>query len=118
MNRARARRVWVVLVLAVVGLAACESAGPAGSPEAAIPPSGPSAQTVEYVCADGDGSILVDIPDLERIGDVLNPIDVCEFDGGVETIVFEVVCTAAARRVTVQAIDGDVPNQSLDQLCA
>ena len=48
-----------------------------------VRPTGPTARDVTYRCSSGrEGTIAVDVPDLDRLADQLNEIQTCEYDQG------------------------------------
>jgi hypothetical protein len=66
---------------------------------------------VDYRCVQGrHDTITVDIPDLHRLAGVLNPIDVCEFDGGLAEVTLTVTCrNGSPARLSLRAVDGKLP---------
>jgi hypothetical protein len=112
-----------VVAASVVALAGCGggSPSPQGDASPALKPSGASAQAVQYHCVAGRrDTITVSLPDPRRLADVLNPINVCEFDGGLADVVLTVQCAqgAAASPVRIVAVDGKVPPSAAQRLCS
>lgn len=84
----------LVVPLLLTGCGGTDPAAPGGrqgeaaalSPSAvpASTPSGPGARLVSYRCTSGrEGTIVVDVPDLDRLADQLDRIQPCEYDQGV-----------------------------------
>ncbi len=112
------------LVLAAVVLigAACGSGSGVESstraPEPASVPASPGARTIGYECAESSGNtILVELRKLHELADIVNGIDLCEFDGGLDEIRVEVPCPQGTRTITVRALDGQVSDQAVMDAC-
>src|SRR5690348_2898104 len=73
------------------------SAAPSNAANPAARPSGASAHAVRYHCHAGRrDTIVVSLPDPRRVAEVLNPINVCEYDGGLADVTLGVVCSEGA----------------------
>jgi hypothetical protein len=49
----------------------------------ALPPDGATARSVTYRCNSGrEGTLVIDLPDLDRLAERLDRIDPCEYDNG------------------------------------
>ena len=86
----------------------------------AIAPSGPSAHDIAYTCRAGrQGSILVSLPDPRQLADVLNPIDVCEYDGGLADVRLMVACAPGGPRTEarIRAVDGRLTASTARTIC-
>ena len=124
---ARRRRSVTALCL-LTGLTAC--GGGAGTPAAQTPtrdaapaaaPSGATATAISYQCRSGRRStITVSIPDPRRLPEVVNPIQVCEYDGGLASIEVAIACRPGPppSPVRVLAVDGKLPASAGRVLCA
>ena len=96
--RASVATAVTVLVLPVL-VAGCGDPGadaPTGQQSQADPettsaapaerPTGTTARTISYRCASGrEGTLAVDVPDLDRLADRLDRIQPCEYDRGLAT---------------------------------
>lgn len=86
----------------------------------ALAPSGATATTVSYECRGGRRStITVSLPDPRRLPEVFNPINVCEYDGGLASIKLAVSCDGGptASPVRVLAVKGELPTTTGRLLC-
>src|SRR4051812_31229720 len=86
----------------------------------AIRPGGASADAVHYRCRSGrQGTITVNLPDPRSVAQVLNPIDVCEFDSGLADVVLRVRCSAGApeTELRITAVDGKLPSSTTRTIC-
>lgn len=54
-----------------------------------------------------------------RLAEVLNPIDICQYDDGLVEVRAQLNCTAGQPRtdVTVRAVDGRLPASTAQPLC-
>lgn len=55
--------------------------------------------------------------DIEEIDDIVNTLDLCEFIGGLAEISFVAPCPSGDREVTVQAVNGGLPDIATLDLC-
>jgi hypothetical protein len=84
----------------------------------AVPPGGTAARDVSYRCHDGrEGTMVVNIPDLDRLADQLNRIQPCEYDHGLSRASLTVMCRSRPLVVHVTAADGHVEQPSKTALC-
>lgn len=117
------QRQQVLLSLAALGsLAACggSSHTPSQPAAKALPPRGSAAQDVSYRCVHGrQATISVSLPDPRKLAEVLNPINVCEYDGGLAEIAITVACEpgGTAKRVRVVAVNGQLPTSTSRTVC-
>jgi hypothetical protein len=119
------RRAPAVLACLAVGLVAgCARADPVRPgdrpPESALVPTGSTARAVDYRCSSGRReTIRVDVPDARRLDVVLNPIQLCEFDGGLVAVDVLIGCTADAAPVPVHvvAVHGRLPASTGQTVC-
>lgn len=113
----------VLLTLIASLVVGCSSSG-AGSgttqpSEPAQVPTGPDARTVTYSCVEGSGgAITVELPSAAQLADLINGIDVCEFDGGLVEISVEVACPEGVRTISVIAEANKLSNQAVIDACA
>lgn len=90
------------------------------TPAPAQAPSGAAATVVQYHCHAGRrDAITVTLPDPRRLAEVLNPINVCEYDGGLEDVSLSVGCAmgAAPKQVRIVAVDGKLPTSAGSATC-
>lgn len=101
----------LVLLLAACTTSSGSPSTPAQSAAPALRPSGVSARTVDYRCIGGRlGTITVAVPDLHRLAQVLNPINVCEYDGGLAEASLTIDCDSGSpARIHLVAVDGKLP---------
>lgn len=73
---------------------------------------------ITYACGNGEsGSADIPTNDIEEIDDIVNTIDFCEFRGGLSSISFTAPCPSGDRDVTIQAVDGGIPDIATLDLC-
>lgn len=105
--------------LAIVGCGG-SSGTETGDASPALQPSGASAQTLRYSCKSGrSDTIIVTLPDPRRLAEVLNPINVCEFDRGLLDVSLGVSCSEGAPEVVMQiaAVEGKLPPATAQTIC-
>jgi hypothetical protein len=118
------RRRFAILATLIASLVAgCSNDGArSGSirpSEPAQVPSGPNARTITYSCVEGSSStITVDLPSVDQLADLINGINVCEFDGGLVEISVEAPCPQGVRTVSVTAEGNRLTNQAVIDACA
>ena len=86
----------------------------------ALAPHGPTAHQVSYRCVHGrTARISVSLPNPRRLAEVINAINVCEYDGGLAEIQIEIACDAATatRHVRVVAVNGKLPSSTSHAVC-
>ena len=84
----------------------------------AVSPTGPTARVFTIECRnDVKGTLTVDIPDLDRLADVLNAGGICEYDGGVARAHFTVMCRSSSLVVSLTSKDGRIQQPSREALC-
>lgn len=119
-----------ILVLPVL-MAGCGDAGTAaptgqqtraddvaGTAEQAVRPTGTTARTITYRCSGGrEGTIVVDVPDLDRLADRLNRMQPCEYDQGLSHATLTVMCRSSPLVVHLAGAAGEVEQPSDDALC-
>jgi hypothetical protein len=117
------------LVLPVL-LAACGGAGAAATgprtsatvqPRSAAPaqrPNGTTAREVSYRCNSGrEGTITVDVPDLDLMADRLNGTQPCEYDQGLSRATVTVTCHSSPLVVRLTGAGGQIEQPSNESLC-
>lgn len=109
-------------VSCVVAAAGCGGSSSARTGDAgpALRPSGPAAQLVRYQCVAGRrGTISVELPNPRRLAEVLNPINVCEFDGGLAEVSVALRCSLSApeKKVRIVAVQGQLPASAAQAGC-
>jgi hypothetical protein len=107
--------------VAAVGGCGGDSQGPAAVTSPALRPTGATAQLVRYHCVAGRrGEITVSLPDARRLAEVLNPIDVCELDGGLADVTVALRCTDGSPSPDVHLVahDGKLPAAAVREACA
>jgi hypothetical protein len=115
----------VLAACLAVGLTVgCSGDNPAGpddrAPEPALKPTGKEAREVSYLCTSGRSQIiLVNIPDARRLAEVLNPLDLCEFDGDLQEVSLLIGCDSGAPPVPVHvvAVRGTLPASTGRTIC-
>lgn len=83
-------------------------------------PTGPSAHTIDYTCRSGQqSSIVLTLPDPRLLADVLNPIDVCQYDDGLVEVSLQARCSAGGSRTParISAVDGLLPPSTAETVC-
>ncbi len=81
-------------------------------------PTGTSARDVSYRCNSGrEGTITVDVPDLRRLADRLNRIQLCEYDHRLSRVTLTVMCRSSPLVVHVTGAGGHVAQPSKEALC-
>src|SRR3954453_13247386 len=105
-----------------VSFGGCRGGRATGTSDAspAIRPSGASARAVHYHCRSGGrGTISVSLPNPRRLAQVLNAIDVCEFDRGLADVVLRVRCSDGApeTEIRITAMQGKVPPSTARTIC-
>lgn len=119
----RFRRFAVPVTLLVSSVAGCGGSGGVTSGSqpsvSAQPPSGPNARTVSYSCADNTtGTIAIDVPSSDQLADVVNAVNVCEFNGGLVDISVKLPCQQGDRMISVAAEGNKLSNQAVTDACA
>ena len=88
------------------------------TPEPALAPAGPNARTIGYTCARSSGNtILVELQNLDELAGLVNAINLCEFDGGLDEITVEVLCPKGTRTITVLTVGGKVTDRAVMDAC-
>ena len=113
----------VLALSSVVAFVGCggSSASRTGTAQPATRPGGASAHAVYYHCHSGRrGTIAVSLPNPRSLAQVLNPIDVCEFDGGLAGVVLRVRCSDAApeTELRITAVHGRLPPSTARTICS
>jgi hypothetical protein len=97
----------------LVSATACggSSSAPTASAAPALQPSGGSARSIDYRCVHGRlGAIALSVPDLRKLAESLNPVNVCEYDGGLAEVTLTVNCdNGSPARVSLRAVGGKLP---------
>ncbi|MBK5306967.1 MAG: hypothetical protein JJD92_09800 [Frankiaceae bacterium] len=59
------------------------------------------------------------LPDPRRLADVLNPINVCEYDGGLAEVRLGVTCSenAPQKELRIPAVQGQLPPSTARTIC-
>lgn len=105
----------------LVGAACGSDSGLEGGVRASEPasaPASPNARTINYKCAgSSDNTILVELQNLDELAALVNGINLCEFDGGLDEIKVEVPCPQGIRTITVRAVEDKVSDQAVIDAC-
>lgn len=81
-------------------------------------PTGTTARDVTYRCSSGrEGTIVVDVPDLDRLADRLNRIQPCEYDQGLSRATLTVMCRSNPLVVHLTGAGGHVEQPPREALC-
>ena len=84
----------------------------------AVPPTEMSGRDVTYRCSSGrEGTLVVDVPDLDRVADRLNRIQPCEYDNGLSGATLTLMCGSNPLMVHLAGEDGHVKQPSKEDFC-
>ncbi len=112
----------MLAAVVLVGAACGSDGGREGIVQASEPadaPASPNARTISYECAESSGNtILVELQNLDDLAALVNGINLCEFDGGLDEITVEVPCPQGMRAITVRSFEGRVTDQAVVDACA
>ena len=73
---------------------------------------------ITYTCGNGEsGDADAPTPNMEELDDVVNTIDFCEGREGLVSVAFTAACPSGDRDVTVEAVDGGLPDIATLDLC-